>query len=159
VKASADKNNGFSLVEVVAALGLFGFCVVAIVGLLGVGLAATRSVANECAAVNIAESIYGGWQAQQDASQRLTIPNLFTNLPSLNSTTAEDLYFDGNGVQVDSSAASEAAFMVRYSVSAEPPPPNGLIASTLQLDFTWPPGAATNTAQTRSYTRLFLKNP
>lgn len=140
------------------ALGLFTFCVVAIVGLLGVGLGAARSVANECAAVNIAESIYGGWQAQQDATQPLTVTNLFTNLPTLATAASEDLlYFDGSGVQVAS--APEAAFEVLYTVIGGEAQPNQPLVSTLQLDFRWPPGAPTNAAQTRSYTRLFVKNP
>jgi uncharacterized protein (TIGR02598 family) len=157
MRAPSAKSRGFSLAEVVMALGLFAFCVVAIVGLLGVGLGATRSVANECAAVNIAESIYGGWQAQQDPTKPLTVTNLFTNLPPLAGTSSRDLYFDGSGVQVAGSA--EGAFEVRYAVSSGVAIPNQPLASTLQLDFRWPPGAPTNAAQTRSYTRIFVKTP
>lgn len=140
------------------ALGIFAFCVVAIVGLLGVGLGATRSVANETAAVNIAESIYGAWQAQDKANQPLTVTNLFTNLPPLTQAGRQTLYFDGNGMQTVSEA--EAAFEVEYDVApAAGAAANQPVFSTLRLSFKWPKGAPTNSAQTRFYSRLFVKNP
>lgn len=158
MKAPSSKSCGFSLVEVVVALGLFAFCVVAIVGLLGVGLGATRSVANETAAVNIAESIYGAWQAQDNGDQPLTVTNLFTNLPPLTQASSQTLYFNGDGVQTSSDA--QAAFEVEYNVvPAAGAAANQPVFSTLRLGFKWPKGAPTNSAQMRSYSRLFVKNP
>ena len=54
-------NAGFSLIEVVIALGIFSFCIVAIVGLLPVGMNSVRSVSNENNAIHIASSIEGIW--------------------------------------------------------------------------------------------------
>ncbi len=157
MKTPTATPSGFSLVEVVLALGIFAFCVVAIVGLLGVALGATRSVANETAAVNVAESIYGAWQAQSDPARPLTVTNMFTNLPALAQSGSQTLYFDGNGVQVQS--AAEAALQADYEVTTASAPAAQTVFSTLQLRFKWPAGEATNSAQTRSYSRVFVKNP
>ena len=139
------------------ALGIFTFCVVAIVGLLGVGLGATRSVANECSAVNIAESIYGAWQVQEDPRKTLTVTNFFTNLPPLGQSGTSKLYFDGNGVQVQ--APADAALELDYAVTTSGGSAAQPLVSTLQLAFKWPRGATTNNAQTRSYARTFVKGP
>ena len=52
---------GFSLIEVVIALGIFAFCIVAIIGMLPVGMNSVRSVSNENNAIHIATSIEGIW--------------------------------------------------------------------------------------------------
>ena len=72
--------SGFSLVEVVIAMGIFSFCIVAIVGLLPVGMNSVRSVSNENNAIHIASSIEGLWQVAPLGST-ITIPNIITNLP------------------------------------------------------------------------------
>jgi len=154
--SSRTSYPAFSLVEVVVALGIFAFCVVAIVGLLGVGLGATRSVANETAAVNIAESIYGAWQVQRDPREQLTVTNLFTNFPALIESSSGTSYFDGNGVQLPNQEASTTAFEMAYSIDALVT--NQTVISTLQLEFKWPTGASPNSAQTRSYSRVFIKD-
>jgi uncharacterized protein (TIGR02598 family) len=144
---------GFSLVEVVIALGLFSFCIVAITGLLSVGLGSTRSVVNEGVAVNIAGSVYGAWDAQREPRQPLRITNLFTtNLPSLLSTSTGTNYFDANGLQVP---RQEAALEMVYSIDGRET--NQTVISTVQLEFRWPPGAPTNSVQTRSFSRVFVK--
>lgn len=143
-----SKPAGFSLVEVVIALGIFSFCVVAIAGLLSVALNSTRSVVNEGAAANIAESIYGGWQAQTNRSASLTVQNLFSNLPSISSDSSRTFYFNDMGQQLSDDRG--AAFQVLYESRAA-----GNGARALNLTFSWPVNAASNAVQTRTYSRVF----
>jgi uncharacterized protein (TIGR02598 family) len=142
---------GFSLVEVVIALGLFSFCIVAITGLLSVGLGSTRSVVNEGVAANIAASVYGAWEAQTNRTAPLAMPGLFgVNLPALSASRSNSFLFDQSGVQITNNAG--AALRMDYVVIAS------VTQSTrLDLVFSWPVGGATNAIQTRSYSRVFVK--
>jgi uncharacterized protein (TIGR02598 family) len=146
--------KAFSLVEVVVALGLFAFCVVTIAGLLGVGLRSTRSVVNEGAASNIAESIYGAWQVQKNLAQDLTVEGLFTNLPDLGTSLSKELYFNANGQEVEN-GENEAAFKVTYETQVITPAPS--ISTQLYLKFEWPVNASSNAIQTRQYSRIFSR--
>jgi uncharacterized protein (TIGR02598 family) len=153
VKFFNNRNRGFSLVEVVVALGLFSFCVVAITGFLAVGIGSARSVVNEGAASNIAESIYGAWQVQSSGTQPLTVEGLFANLPALSTTGSHTFYFDAYGQQVENPA--EAAFEVSYITAASGIPPR--INTELSMIFQWPVRGATNAIQTRRFSRVFVK--
>jgi len=143
----------FSLVEVVIALGLFSFCIVAITGLLSVGLGATRSVVNEGVAVNIAGSVYGAWEAQPNGAAALTVPGLFTNLPALTTSASNNLFFDESGMQVANRAG--ATLQMDYVSTASGTAP--AVNTRLDLIFSWPVGGAANAIQTRSYSRVFVK--
>jgi uncharacterized protein (TIGR02598 family) len=152
MKKACSKTCAFSLVEVVVALGLFSFCIVAITGLLSVGLGSTRSVVNEGVAINIAGSVYGAWEAQTNRAANLTVPGLFTNLPGLSTSPSNNFFFDQSGVQVQD--ASQGALQMDYVATASGAAP---VVTTLDLVFTWPVGGATNTVQTRRYRRAFVK--
>ena len=153
MKVMQQPGGGFSLVEVVVALGLFAFCIAAITGLLSVGLGSTRSVVNEGTAVNVAASVFGAWEAQENGQAQLTVPGLFTNLPSLSSSTTSDFYFDSSGVQVDEPGA--AAFEMSYATTATGQAP--AINTRVDLTFRWPVGGAPNAVQTRTFSRVLVK--
>jgi uncharacterized protein (TIGR02598 family) len=143
--------RGFSLVEVVIALGLFTFCVVAITGLFGVGLGAARSAANDAITSSLAESIYGAWQMQKDPAAELVIPPMFTNaLPPLSSGAAEDIYLNDAGEQVPE--LRDAALLLNYNTRSVSP-----ATYRLELFFKWPAAASSAGQQTRSYSRTFYK--
>jgi uncharacterized protein (TIGR02598 family) len=152
MKRDLLSRDAFSLVEVVIALGLFSFCIVAITGLLSVGLGSTRSVVNEGVAVNIAGSVYGAWEVQTNGTAALTVPGLFTNLPRLSTQVSTNFFFDQSGVQVQDSA--QAALQMDYIAEASGAAP---MVTTLDLVFSWPVGGATNAVQTRRYSRVFVK--
>jgi uncharacterized protein (TIGR02598 family) len=144
--------HGFSLVEVVIALGLFSFCIVAITGLFSVGLRSTRSVANESLAANIAASVYGGWEIQRSADADLVIPEILTN-KRISVSGSNEYFFDGRGVQLANS--NLAAIKMLSLVQAAKEGTN--VTSTVALTFSWPVSGATNAVQTRSYSRVFVK--
>jgi len=148
-------SRAFSLVEVVIALGLFAFCVVAITGLFGVGLGASRSVANDAVAASLAESIYGAWQMQKDPQSELKLPPLFEEeLPPLTDGDSE-IYLDDTGTRVET--LGEAAVLMTYKSQEV-----GTDAYRLDLSFKWPAAAAeeaTTGIQTRFFSRTFYKPP
>ena len=137
------KSAGFSLVEVVLALGIFAFCILVILGLMVTGLRSARGVADETIAVNLAESILGGWLVQDSRAVSLTIPGLITNVPPATVGGRETFYFNGDGVQTMNPA--EASLLLSYS--NRPAPDNR--SSLIVFEFRWPANAPTNAAQTR----------
>ncbi len=149
---SATSTSGFSLVETVLALGIFSFCIVVILGLLGVGLTSARGVTQENTANILAESIYGAWQAQRDKSKPLTIPNIATNLDPIRSTTSDTLLFDGDGRQTKSE--QDAALALGYTNT-----PSGETGTTLSLTFRWPVGAEETNQRTRSFSQYISFAP
>jgi len=153
MKSRLQERAGFSLVEVVVALGLFAFCIVAITGLLSVGLGSTRSVVNEGVAGNLAASIFGAWQVQESGTTQLTLPGIVENLPALSSSSQNTYYFNSNGEQVD--GPMFAAIEMEYIAVASGV--GGAINTTLELTFRWPAEGAEAVAQTRTFKRLFVK--
>lgn len=141
---------GFSLVEVVVALGIFAFCIVAIVALFPIGLRSARSVADETNAVNVGESIFGAWDMQRNKGDNLTIVGMVSNLPALTQAVAErEIFLDSVGVQVG--GLEGASMKLFYSVAPSP----AQRRSSLRLRFHWPPAAPDDTAQTRDLIKIF----
>ena len=136
-------NAGFSLIEVVIALGIFSFCIVAIVGLLPVGMNSVRSVSNENNAFHIASSIEGIWQAAPLGST-ITIPNIITNLPISTSKNAT-YYFDEFGEPLASSTG--ASLKMSYTTVNYTAAGTGN-STTVNMTFSWPPGAGSTNYQT-----------
>lgn len=79
---SSSPTRGFSLVEIVVAIGVISFALVAIIGVLPIGLAAGRQATQETRANHLAEQIFSTLRSQP-----------FTNvtLASLGSTSTVDL--------------------------------------------------------------------
>ena len=132
---------GFSLIEVVIALGIFAFCIVAIVGLLPVGMNSVRSVSNENNAIHIASSIEGIWQVAP-TNTSITNSNFpITNLYIGATNNALPFYFNEFGEQTDSAGAS---VNMTYTATTN----TNFLPSTaydVKMIFKWPPHA-TNTA-------------
>lgn len=146
------KNNAFSLIEVVIALGIFAFCIVGIVGLLPIASNAVKSVSQESNANNIAESIAGFWQVAPLGSS--TTGGNFTmgNFTVGNGT--DTFYYDNNGAQVLTLA--ESSLKLDYDAQGL----SGYLGSfTVNLTFTWPPNASDNStiATKRTFNYIFTK--
>ena len=140
-------NAGFSLIEVVIALGIFAFCIVAIVGLLPVGMNSVRSVSNENNAIHIASSIEGIWQVAPLGST-ITIPNIITNLPISTSQNAT-YHFDEFGEPLASSTG--ASLKMSYTTVNYTAAGTGN-ATTVNMTFSWPPSGSYQTTREFSYT-------
>jgi uncharacterized protein (TIGR02598 family) len=140
---------GFSLIEVVIALGIFAFCIVAIVGLLPVGMNSVRSVSNENNAIHIASSIEGIWQVAPYGAP-VTMTNIITNLPISASQNAT-YYFDEFGEPLAS--VTGASLKMNYKTAVW----SGN-STTVNMTFSWPPGAtSTNYQTTREFSYTISK--
>jgi uncharacterized protein (TIGR02598 family) len=150
--------KAFSLVEIVVALGIFSFCIVAILGMLPVGMRAARGVADESNAVNIASSIFGLWEIAP-AGTPLFPTNIFVNTgPSINVGQPNNVtvYFDDEGRIVPS--AQSASLNMTYSATQTNIPGNPTaINYSVNLVFRWPPTAPDNVAQVRVFSDMFAK--
>ena len=145
-------HKAFSLIEVVIALGLFAFCIVGIVGLLPIAANSVKSVSIESTANNIAESISGFWQVAPllaTSSANFTMGNF-----TVGTTGNQTFYYNNDGSIVPD--VTVASLRLIYDVNALSGFPNTF---TVNLTFTWPPNASSNstTATTRTFNYIFAK--
>jgi uncharacterized protein (TIGR02598 family) len=146
-------HKAFSLIEVVIALGLFTFCIVGIVGLLPIAANSVKSVSQESNANNIAESISGFWQVAPSTAStsggNFTMGNF-----TVGTTGNQTFYYNNDGSIVPN--VTDASLRLVYDVNALNGFPNTF---TVNLTFTWPPNASSNstTATTRNFNYIFTK--
>jgi len=105
-KVTSSTRPGFTLVEVVIALGIFSFCIISVLGLMQVALASSRD-------------------SQTDSSISSLVSNLSARLGSLDSNS---VFFDRTGMPVQTNAMSSAYF--RASLTPVDP---AAVASTFGL--------------------------
>jgi uncharacterized protein (TIGR02598 family) len=119
-------NCAFSLVEVTLALGIAGFCLIAIFGLMPVGVQTNRNATSQTAATDIIASVI----ADMRSTTSSTSPQYLITFG-----TAKTLYVDGAGQFTTSLGANS-----RYRVSITfPSSPAGL--SYADVKATWPAAA------------------
>lgn len=128
MKGRNRDNPGFSLVEVTLALGVAGFCLIAVFGLVPVGVQVNRNAMAQTAADNILAAVI--------ADMRATPKTIPTSAQfGITFGTPKTLYVDGEGKTTTSIAANS-----RYQLQIAFPPSAG--ASTYaSLKVTWPAGA------------------
>lgn len=121
---------GFSLVEVTLALGVAAFCLVAIFGLLPLGVQTNQSATSQTAAASVLSSVVADLRATPET-------NLTSSLYDITFGTAKLLYFDGEGRSVrptDKSANPRYRVTITFHGS-----PAGAFAPTFaSLKVTWP---------------------
>lgn len=96
---------GFSLVEIVLAIGITSFALIATLGLLPVGLNSLRESSTQTAVANISQYIRG--ELQQISFN----PQSSFNVQNLNSTT---YYFTRDGVKTD---ANGGYYLARFDLT------------------------------------------
>lgn len=121
---------GFSLVEVTLALGVTAFCLIALFGLLPLGVQINQSSISQTAAAAVLSSVVADLRATPKTS-------LTSRQYEITFGTTKVLYFDGNGRAVtpaDSNTTPRYRVMITFPVS-----PAGAFASTFaSLKITWP---------------------
>lgn len=115
---STGRQRAFSLVEVTIALGVAGFCLLAIVGLLQSGLTSERSTVDQTFATGVLADIYDDLRATPSGS------NVSSDLKidlSGSQGTPQVLFFSGTGYPTGakgSAATSDSRF--RAGVQVDP---------------------------------------
>ena len=84
------KTSGFSLVEVTLALGIAAFCLIAVFGLMPVGMQTNRNATSRTAATSIMTAVMGDLRATPKA-------NATSTQFGITFGTNATLYFDGSG--------------------------------------------------------------
>ena len=115
--------SAFSLVEVTLALGIAAFCLIAVFGLMPVGVQTNRNATSQTAATNIVASMIADMRATTSSvspQYRITFG------------TAKTLYFDGAG-QFTTSLGANSRYRARITF---PSSPAGL--SYADVKITWP---------------------
>ena len=138
---------GFSLVEVTLALGIAGFCLIALFGLLPLGIQTNQSAFSQTAAASVLSSIVADLSAT---------PKTSPVSPQYDITfgTARVLYVDDRGRAVSPTDSNAAP---RYQVAITfPASPAGAFAPTFVcLKITWPALAGTATTAPAGFLETF----
>ena len=135
--------SAFSLVEVTLALGVAGFCFIAILGLLPVGVQTNQRAISQTAATGILSSVVSDLRATPKAALTSTqygipIPSDPTSPPDpppSPDTPARTLYFDSNGT---SSTALTATSRYRLGVWFRKNYAGSTAPTFAVLKVTWP---------------------
>jgi uncharacterized protein (TIGR02598 family) len=141
---------GFSLVEVTLALGIATFCLIALFGLLPLGVQTNQSSISQTAAASVLLSVVADLRATPKT-------DLMSQQFAITFGTAKILYFDGEGRAV---ASTDASATPRCRVTtAFPPSPAGPFAPTfVSLKVSWPalvdPATTTPAGSVETFTAL-----
>jgi uncharacterized protein (TIGR02598 family) len=130
-------NRGFSLIEVVIALGIFTFCIIGIFGLLPVALNSVRSVKNTNNAMAIAGMIDSIWSGATPALISAASPVNFPGVGNFTIGSSSIYYFDDYGRMTNSNSAS-----LRLNYNYDPVNINGSALNQVTMTFIWPPNSA-----------------
>ena len=130
--------DAFSLVELTLALGIAAFCLIAVFGLVPIGIQTNRNATSQTAATNIMAAVVADLRAT----------------PTFNTTSTEfgitfgtnrTLYFDGQGqAAISLSPPSPTPFQPRYQLNVTWYGTTGLRYADVKV--TWPAAATTANA-------------
>lgn len=124
--------GAFSLVEIAVALGVATFSLVAVFGLLPIGVKTNHNAISQSSSASIIAAVFGDLRATPKASA--------TSIQfGIAFGTAKILYFDGDGAFSNSVTANS-----RYRLSVTfPTNPSGPVGATFaHLKVTWPAAAS-----------------
>jgi uncharacterized protein (TIGR02598 family) len=141
MRASDGKNVAFSLVEVTLALGVAAFCLIAVFGLMPVGVQTNRNATSQTAATNIVAAVVADLRATPSA-------NSTSSQFGITFGTNAILYFDSTG-QFTTSLDANSRYQLNVTWNGSPP--TGLQYADLKV--TWP--AAATTANATGSTEMF----
>jgi uncharacterized protein (TIGR02598 family) len=152
----------FSLVEVVLALGVVAFAIVAILGIIPTGLSTSHSAQDDTRSAQIAQDFINSMASQAQtnfAAVKLTIPGN-ANPPTLDLTSsstspAAQLYANNDGKLSDT--ATNATYSVQVSTNNAPIGFDSGYANQITVRIAWPATAAPSAQTVRDYVRIVSK--
>ena len=148
---TAQSRSGFSLIEVTLALGIAAFCLLAVFGLLPIGLKTQQTAIEQTAATRIISATVSDLRITARAA---TISPLFgINIPANTASSSSALYFDTEG---HFSPVIDANSRHRLTITFTPNSTGGRGATFAHLLVTWPAAASTVNAAGSAETFLAL---
>ena len=107
--------SAFSLVEVTLALGLAGFCLVALLGLIPAGLHNASTATEQTAAVGLLGAVVADLRGTPGSSD--TSPRYAISIPASGSATTSTNYFSDDG---QTNARSQSRYVVESTLTSQP---------------------------------------
>ncbi|MDX2082011.1 MAG: hypothetical protein SFU53_14595 [Terrimicrobiaceae bacterium] len=149
--------DGFSLVEVTLAVGITAFCLVAIFGLLPIGLNTNRAAFEQTAALHQASAVVADIASTPAGLGVATNSSTFgVLLPALGAPAQQSAVFLSDaGLPV--TTAADARYLAVVSV-APPPADFGIAPTRLHILMTWPAAPNAGIARTGTNLRAALTN-
>jgi uncharacterized protein (TIGR02598 family) len=155
MKTGASRIKAFSLVEVALALGLAGFCLTAVLGLLPVGLNSNMASNSQTVATGIVAGVGADLRSTPITSGTTQLYGIrIPSNPVSASSVGASLYFTGDG-QASTSLTSQARYRLTVTFLPNVLPNNGSSAKTATfatLVVSWPamatPANAAGSVQT-----------
>ena len=152
MNARAAGRGGFSLVEVVLALGVVVFCLIAMLGLLAVGTSTTKSSIEETRVTNILGAIDTDLEAARSTATNSSIYGIQFPAAGSSAGTQTTVSLDENG-QVIASGSTNAP---RYLLNAYAAQPASHPETVVRLVISWPAAAPVTNAPGRVETVVAL---
>ncbi len=168
-----NRQHAFSLVEVVLALGVISFAIVAILGLVPIGLQTSHSSQDETRAAQIAQTIFASMAAQapqnfQTIALPTTSPSPAPVLDLSSSTTSASLpagilYANNDGkiisgvVGASPQVPSGATYVATIITNSAPSGLDPSYVNQVTVSVAWPAIAAPTNQTKREYVRLISK--
>jgi uncharacterized protein (TIGR02598 family) len=141
MKDSLRSASGFSLIEVTLALGVAAFCLIAVFGLLPIGVQTNRNATSQTAATSVMAAVIADLRATP------TFNTTSTQFGITFGTNPPPLYFDGTG-QFTTSLGTNSRYQLNVTWSGSA----GLRYADLKV--TWP--AAATLANANGSTEMFV---
>ena len=154
-----DRQSAFSLVEVVLALGVISFAIVAILGLVPTGLKTSHASQDETRATQLAQAILSSMASQ--AQTQFTGVKVQTNdgstVPSfdLTMTTTTTVYSDNDGKLSANSIG--AVYIIIIATNGAPLGFDAGYANQITMTIAWPASAAPADQTKRDFVRIISK--
>jgi uncharacterized protein (TIGR02598 family) len=112
-----DQKRGFSLVEVVLALGIMSFCLMALMALLPLGLNTIKNASEETAGINIVSNVVADLRSTPAASQTSPTYQIALPAPTATGNQPQVLYLDQAGGVLASGSSPDARYKVTITLS------------------------------------------
>lgn len=156
--ARHDNRRGFSLVEVVLALGVVAFAIVAILGIVPTGLHTSHGAQDETRAAQIAQSVLSSLTSQaQTQFSNLQLRLNDNSTTSLNLTTSETkrIYADNDGKLA--AASDGAVYAVDITTDNAPAGFDPDYANQVVVSVAWPASAPATAQTKRNFIRIMSR--
>jgi uncharacterized protein (TIGR02598 family) len=135
MKKPAAGPRGFSMVEVTLALGIVAFCILPIVGLLGVGFTSNQASVRETAAATVATAISDDLRATPLTAT--ASPYFGLQIPASGATaTISNLFVQDDGLMLSAPSSSHPTYLATVVVT--PASSGSLSADVVRILITWP---------------------
>jgi uncharacterized protein (TIGR02598 family) len=132
--------HAFSLVELTLALGIAAFCLIAVFGLMPIGVQTNRNATSQTAATHIISSVFADVRTAARATASATPSPLYQIIiPARDApnTTPQTRYFDSTG-QFTMFLNTNSRYQLNVTFPANPGPGTSKVTYGY-LEVTWPP--------------------